>query len=374
MLLGWLAALQAVALLVLVARLSKGRTRRPPLAPRTDGPTGAVSVIIPTLNEVLRLGPCLEGLHQQGAVLKEVIVVDSRSTDGTPDLVRAMAKRDPRFRVVTDDPLPPGWVGRPWALNYGLHQATGTWILGIDADTVPQPGLVGAVVQGAQDFKYDALSLAPRFIVKTIGENWLHPALLMTLIYRFGPTGTAVDPPPERVMANGQCFLARRELLLAQGGYTSAQASFCDDVTLARHLAQAGLRVGFLDGSQVIKVRMYTSFAETWREWGRSLDLKDASTPWQQGLDVIFLGLVQGLPLPLLIGLLVLGIYDPILLWINGILLTLRLLLQLAVAASFEGPNLFFWLSPLADPLAAFRILLSTMQRPKSWRGRSYGC
>jgi dolichol-phosphate mannosyltransferase len=272
--------------------------------------------------------------------------------------------------------LPKDWVGRPWALHYGLGQATGAWVLGIDADTVPQPGLVNALIEAAEAGKYGALSLSPRFIMKTPGENWLHPALLMTLIFRFGPTGSRVDAAPDRVMANGQCFLARREVLLAHGGYSSARASFCDDVTLARHLATAGVRVGFLDGSQVFKVRMYTSGWETWQEWGRSLDLKDASTPQQQVGDVIFLLLTLGLPLPILL-LLGFGNLPPsplltILGWVNGILFTLRLLLLGAIAPSFEGKTLFFWLSPLADPLAALRILLSSLRRPTRWRGRTY--
>ena len=31
-----------------------------------------------------------------------------------------------------------------------------------------------------------------------------------------------------------------------------------------------------------------------------------------------------------------------------------------------------FWLSPLADPLAALRICISSLRRPKAWRGRNY--
>lgn len=368
---------QGIALLVLLIRLSEGRTRRPPLEPLllTQIPT-SVSVVVPTLNEEERIAPCLEGLHQQGALVKEIIIVDSRSTDGTVSRVQQMAEQDARFRAVTDDPLPPGWVGRPWALQYGLGQAQGEWVLGIDADTVPQPGLVAALIQAAQTLKYDVISLSPRFILQTAGENWLHPALLMTLVYRFGPTGTTTDPDPTRVMANGQCFLARREALLRLGGYQSARSSFCDDVTLARYLAQNGLRVGFLDGAKVLKVRMYQGFWETWREWGRSLDLKDASTPRQQWADVLFLGLVQGLPIPLLLWLGWGTFSDTLelttLLWLNGILLGLRLLLLFAVAPSFEGKQFWFWLSPLADPLAALRIFLSTVQRPKRWRGRAY--
>jgi len=165
-------------------------------------------------------------------------------------------------------------------------------------------------------------------------------------------------------------------MLVGAGGYRVARSSFCDDVTLARHLAKHGARVGFLDGSQVLKVRMYTSFWETWQEWGRSLDLKDASTPGQQWADVVFLGLALGLPLPLLVWLIATGTNGELalvtLLVINGLFLTLRLLLQFAIWPSFSGANIFFWLSPLADPLAALRILLSTLQRPKRWRGREY--
>ena len=40
----------------------------------------------------------------------------------------------------------------------------------------------------------------------------------------------------------------RRVLLVRHGGYAPARASFSDDVTLARHLASRGARVGFLDG------------------------------------------------------------------------------------------------------------------------------
>jgi dolichol-phosphate mannosyltransferase len=209
-------------------------------------------------------------------------------------------------------------------------------------------------------------------------ERWLQPALLVTLVYRFGAAGTDADP--ERVMANGQCFLATRQALLEAGGYGSARASFCDDVTLARHLARAGRRVGFLDGSRLYDVRSYASARETWREWGRSLDLKDASSVARQWGDVLFLAVTQGTPLlVLLAALLLVTVRGPgatagwaPLLWTSGALLTVRVLLQFALAGSYERRGVPFWLSPAADPLAALRILLSTLRRPARWRGREY--
>lgn len=377
-----LLSLQLPAMAILLSRLLRGPRRLPPLQPGTSSPEhlGSVSIVLPTLNEAERIGPCLAGLSSQGYEVREILVVDSHSQDGTPDLVKAADQRDPRFRLLNDPPLPLDWIGRPWALHRGFLQSSeaSQWILGIDADTQPAPGLVAGLVAQAKVEGYDLVSLAPQFILKSLGEWWLQPALLITLLYRFGPAGER-DANPERVMANGQCFLIRRSLLTNLGGYTRARRSFCDDVTLARYAAAQGAKVGFLDGSKVLKVRMYTGVGETWREWGRSLDLKDASPPAQVWADLGFLVVTQALPLPVL--LLLLGLQvgsSPAIaaLGVNGLLLIIRFGLLAAIAPSYDfsasRSTWSFWLSPLADPLAVLRIGLSSLQRPTRWRGRSY--
>lgn len=376
---------QSSATAILLSRLLRGPSRYPPLSPQSPTPDllGRVSVVVPTLNEAQRINPCLLGLTQQSYELREVIVVDSYSQDGTPERVKAFGAFDPRFRLVNDDPLPPGWVGRPWALHNGFWQTSpaSEWFLGIDADTQPQPGLVASLLKTAHAEGYDLISLAPQFVLKTPGEIWLQPALLVTLVYRFGPAGAGGETP-ERVMANGQCFLCRREVLAQLGGYIRAKGSFCDDVTLARQVAAAGYKVGFLDGTNVLKVRMYEGARETWQEWGRSLDLKDAAAFMQTIADVAFLLAVQGLPLLLAFaGLLAgwVGWATPTI-WaataLNGFLLALRWGLLWAIAPAYDlqaaTSAWLFWLSPLADPLAWLRILLSASQKPKQWRGRSY--
>lgn len=380
-----LLALQLPAVMVLLSRLLKGPMRRPPLRPQPAHPDqiGAVTVVVPTLNEASRITPCLRGLTRQTYEVREILVVDSCSTDGTPTLVKAAQAKDPRFRLLTDDPLPAHWVGRPWALHYGYTQSSpqSDWILGIDADTQPQPGLVAAVVAAAEAEGYDLVSLSPQFILKTPGEIWLQPALLMTLVYRFGPAG-ASETGAERVMANGQCFLCRRRLLDKLGGYATARLSFCDDVTLAREAAKAGAKVGFWDGALLLKVRMYEGFWETWKEWGRSLDLKDASSNGQVWGDLWFLSSVQALPwlgLPfLLMGLVTDNPTLPIQLslGLNASLLAARIALQWAILPSYDLSQArgrwIFWLSPLADPLAVLRIGLSSFYTPTHWRGRSY--
>ncbi len=391
--------IQLPAFAILLSRLLKGPRRTPPLAPQkpTLDILGSVSVVVPTLNEAERISPLLAGLSRQSYELREVIVVDSNSKDGTPELVKAAQKLDPRFRVMTDDPLPTGWVGRPWALHSGWEQTSNssTWFLGMDADTQPHPGLIASLVHTAVKSEYDLISLSPQFILKYPGECWLQPALLMTLLYRFDPAGITTDQP-ERVMANGQCFLCRRAVLEAVDGYTSSQSSFCDDVTLARHIAASGFKVGFMDGAKVLKVRMYEGAVETWNEWGRSLDLKDASNRAQTWGDIWLLASVQGLPILILPVFLANGTLFgkgaslssyiqnnlvenypiTLLLLLNLLLIVIRFGMLFAIAPSYDRSqakgNWLFWLSPLADPLAVLRIILSALQKPKKWRGRSY--
>ncbi|MGK7904009.1 MAG: 2'-O-glycosyltransferase CruG [Hormoscilla sp.] len=375
---------QAPATAILLSRLLKAPGRRPPVEPLSPvlEQLGAVTVVVPTLNEADRISPCLALLTRQSYEVREVIVVDSNSTDGTRELVEAAGQRDPRFRLITDDPLPTGWVGRPWALHGGfLHSSPKSdWILGIDADTQPSPGLVAGLLNVAEAEGYDLISLSPQFILKYPGELWLQPALLMTLVYRFGAAGS--DDAPERVMANGQCFLCRRRVLELLDGYTIARSSFCDDVTLARSAAVRGFKVGFLDGSRVLKVRMYEGAKETWQFWGRSLDLKDASSQSMLWGDLSLLGSVQGLPILALIflftsmGLGYGGVFLEVATGFNLFLVAIRWALCWAIAPTYDLQQAklawIFWLSPLADPLAFTRIWLSSFQKSIQWRGREY--
>jgi dolichol-phosphate mannosyltransferase len=362
-------------LIVLIARLLPGRTREPPVDPGDATlMEPVVTVLLPALNEAARIGPCLEGLLKQGQVLREVIVIDSQSSDGTRDLVRAVGARDSRFRLVSDPPRPPEWVGKVWALHHGLPLAAGEWILVIDADTEPRPGMIAAVLEAAESRRCEVVSFSPRFAGMTTAEQWLQPSMLLSLVYRCGAAGAATSP--DRMLANGQCFLAKRSVLERSGGFAAAKSSWSDDVTLVRHLARRGARAGFLDGSRLYSVRAYAGIVDLWRGWGRSIDLSDATSRGRQWLDVAFIVLAQGLPLPVLASLTLAGSLPPAgpgiraLVALNAAFVAIRILMLGAIRRSYERTTLGFWFSPLSDPLAAFRLLLSTSRRPVAWRGR----
>jgi len=368
---------QSIALFVLIGRLLPGRRRRPPVLPIEDDGPPRVSVILPTLNEVQRLKQCLEGLMKQRSTVREILVVDGHSTDGTVGLVNGATAHDSRVRTAQEPPLPRGWVGKVWALQHGLEQTSGEWVMNIDADIEPAPGMVAAAVRVAEELNLAVVSFSPRFADMSAAEQWVQPALLVSLLYRAGAAGANGMAPPSRTMANGQCFFARRDVLLAHGGYAPARSSFSDDVTLARYLARRGVRVGFLDGSQLFRVRSYESLGEMWREWGRSIDLKDATTQSRQTGDLLFLALAQGAPV-IVVLLWALGVLKLnslttcALVIVNVVLLLIRAAMSVAIAGSYEKRRWTFWLSPLADAIAFLRVARSSLARPRQWRGRFY--
>ena len=60
-----------------------------------------LSIVLPTFNEGGSIRQVIESLLQLGTDLPlEILVVDDDSSDGTPDLVRALARQDPRIRII----------------------------------------------------------------------------------------------------------------------------------------------------------------------------------------------------------------------------------------------------------------------------------
>lgn len=351
-------AAQAICAVIVLSRLARGRHRHGPLDARVPAPAEPVSVVIPARDEAERIRPCLEGLAADGDVSETLVVVDEDDespTAAVSETLGATVVRAPR--------LPPEWVGKAWALQRGLEAAAGPTVVCLDADTRPRPGLLRALVAALEGA--DLVTAGGRFDCRTVGERLLQPSMLATLVLRFGPADAdGHRPRPDRVIANGQCLAARREPLLRAGGLAPTRSYMTDDVALARSLAYLGWRIRFRDAGHLMTVRMYRSGGELWREWGRSLSLADVTTPAWLLLDLAVVWLAMALPLPRL--LLRRGTA------LDAALLAVRIALLPGLARSFERRGIAWWLSPLADAVAAARLTLAVVRPTRRWRGRAY--
>jgi dolichol-phosphate mannosyltransferase len=341
--------------------------------PKTETRNARVSVIVPVLNERGHLSPCLDGLIAQGTEVVEIVVVDGGSTDGTQQLVSGYARLDPRVRLIDASPVPNAWNGKAWGLEIGLSSANSNsdWILTIDADVHPKAPLVRALLAQAKRAKLAALSVATLQEIVGVGEGLLHPALLTTLVYRFGLPGNVFRRVSD-VQANGQCFLFSRDALEACGGFLDTWNSICEDITVARTLVAAGYPVGFYEAGDLVTVRMYDNWRDVWRNWTRSLPMHDRFSGGNTLLGWLEILLVQALPLPLFILLSIARRQYRWLAMLNGILAVTRIGVLFGTARAYQRRPWSYWLSPLCDLPVAIKLGSTALQRRHTWRGRVF--
>jgi dolichol-phosphate mannosyltransferase len=214
-----------------------------------------------------------------------------------------------------------------------------------------------------------ALSVATRQLLGTPLMAIVHPALLATLVYRFGLPGSEAMRVSD-VQASGQCFLAERALLIAHGAFGNVRASRCEDVTLARSLVAAGTPVGFYEAGDLVSVRMYANARETWRNWPRSLTLRDRFAPFGGWAGLTEVMLVQAAPLPLALGLALAHATASLTFAVAAILVCVRAGVLFGAARAYVQRPWTYWLSPLADVPVALALFASALRRRHTWRGR----
>jgi len=354
-----------------ILRMARGM-RATTIVPATGTqPAGSVSVIVPVLDEAARIGPCLSGLLAAGGEVGEILIVDGGSRDDTVATVRRLTAADARVRVIDAAPVPAGWNGKAWGLDVGLRAANpaARWIATIDADVRPAGGLFAAMAAHAQTRGIEALSVATRQLLAGPLQAIVHPAMLATLIYRFGLPGREATTVGD-VQANGQCFLAARTLLLAHGAFDCVRASRCEDVTLARSLVAAGVPVGFYEAGDLARVFMHADWRETWRNWPRSLTLRDRFARFGGWAGLLEVALVQALPLPLAAGLALAHQTASATFAVAAALAFVRVGVLAGAARAYVHPPWTYWLSPLADVPVTLALIAALLRRRHTWRGR----
>ena len=256
-------SVRVAAGMLVVRRLARAARRRPPVQVSRRVLRGDITVVVPARDEAMRIGPLLDAVVDAPGVA-EVIVVDDESTDAT-----AAVAADAGATVVAGRPLPPGWVGKAWALQQGIDAATGEWVVLLDADARPNPALAQALVGRAEADELDLLTVAGRFDCPTAPAALAAPGDVDDA----ASTGPRLRARPPRARSIGEwatasAWSARRSTLLAIGGLGAVAHHAVEDIALVRAMASAGFAVEFLDASSLLTVRMYESARQAWTGLG----------------------------------------------------------------------------------------------------------
>jgi GT2 family glycosyltransferase len=260
-------SLSLFGLLALEWFVTQRRIRRLEDLP-TEGwpdPPPLVCLCIPARNEAAEIGAALDSWLAQMHPELRIVAVDDGSTDQTPEILGVRAAAHPgRLRVLRNDSLPAGWLGK----NHALHLAANTpeakdaeWLLFADADVQAEPDLLRRAFAYLQRKPADVLALVPA--VDTVGwaERLVLPMGAMGFLWLVPPDRVA-DPRSAFFCGVGAFTLVRRTCYEAIGGHAAAPMEAVDDMMLARRAKRAGFTNRVACGGPGLHLRMYRGLAD----------------------------------------------------------------------------------------------------------------
>ncbi len=193
-------------------------------------PKPDVSVVIPAFNDATYLERLLKDLTKQKFEQFEVVVSDAQSKDGTKELVDSF-KNQLDIKLVESPPTGPG-AGR----NAGAKQASGQWLLFLDADDhIDDPDFINTLIKESENHGWQTATAKIRHqgasALETFGSG---------LNYRYIKLLARTKHP----VAPGWCILTKRQLFESLSGF-NPKIQFGEDYDYVSRAGHAGF--GFVE-------------------------------------------------------------------------------------------------------------------------------
>jgi len=300
--LGWLVAIEAwlvlvwafrhLAISVVFRRTPRLDLRSPRYRATEASAAPKVSILLPCKDEQENVAHCAADLLAQNYPDFEVIIIDDRSVDGTGEAARKVAASDPRVKVLHLSDRPSGWTGKTYALTRGMEQATGQWLLFVDADTRHHPDCLSICMAWAGERQASMVSLLPKMRCETFWERVNQPLCGIVLMRSYPPELVNADWTG-MAFANGQYILVERSVYEATGGHAAVRDKFVEDIYLAREVKRRlKRRVLTAVAPEICSTRMYNDLRSQIQGWARiyydAWRRSVATAVWKIGEPLIF--------------------------------------------------------------------------------------
>lgn len=348
------------------------RAYRPPPAPVAGGSLPRVSVLIPARNEERSIQVAVEAALESSGVDLEVLVLDDQSADATAVIVRQLAERDPRVRLLEGPEVPDGWCGKQHACWVLANNASYDLLLFLDADVRLAPEGLARMVEFLKQSGADLASGIPFQETGTLLERLVIPLIHFVLLGFLPLRRMRASRDPAYGAGCGQLLLARRSSYEKAGAHAVIRGTMHDGIKLPRAFRAAGLMTDLCDATDVAQCRMYRSSAELWRGLAKN------ATEGLGAADLIVpstLLLVFGQVLPVvLVGLSIWR--SPAAAVPAMAAMVCSYYPRLAAAARFRQPVFSALLHPagilILLAIQWYSLLRLAWGRPSSWKGRIY--
>jgi N-acetylglucosaminyl-diphospho-decaprenol L-rhamnosyltransferase len=222
-----------------------------------------VSVVLVSFRTPKLLEACLEELRHEACV-REVIVVDNASGDGSAELVE---RAFPEVRLIRNAVN----VGFARAVNQAIGQCAGEYILLLNPDAVlEESALAQLVALLASDPAIGAAGPAISHITgrlrvlsggrqPTLWRMFTHATLLSRFSRRLPLleglnllTGVHDDRPRDVEWLTGACLMIRHDALDSVGALSEQWFMYAEDLELCLRLGRAGWRLVHLPSAHIV--------------------------------------------------------------------------------------------------------------------------
>jgi len=211
--------------------------------------TSAVSIVIPTFNNLALTRQCLASLYQTTpAGLAEIVIVDNGSSDGTVPFLEAEQNAG-RLRAVLNAQN----LGFARGCNQGALEARGEFVLFLNNDTGTKPGWLEALLSAAQETQAGVVGgklLYPDGTIQHAGIEFIS-GVPDHRSRHAGADAPEVNQRRELDMVTGACFLMPKKLFLDLGGFDEVFRNGVEDVDLCLRVRAAGHKVIYEPGAVV---------------------------------------------------------------------------------------------------------------------------
>ncbi len=238
------------------------------------------SIIVPTKNEENVIRRCLDGIFNMDYPKDklQVIVVDGKSTDNTPQICSEFSERYPEnIKVISEKTV----KGKPAALNLALKYVIGDIVGTFDADSLPEKDALSKLASYFTDKK--VMAVQGRTTAINEKSNVLTRITAMEEKAWYQALITGRESLQLFVPLNGSCQFVRTKVVEELGGWD--ENSLTEDVEFAlrlvekKHLIKYAPDVcsgqetpGNLGSLFKQRVRWYRGYMETSLKYGRLLD------------------------------------------------------------------------------------------------------
>ncbi len=223
--------------------------------------TPSVVIVIAARNEAYTLREALTSVCNLDYPNYKVLVVNDRSTDNSGKILEELQEDYSNLSVINIDTLPPGWLGKNYALYTGSISSDEEFLLFTDADVLFQKDVLNKAMHYCLQNNLDHLTIFPGIISSS--------ATLSSVVMTFVIMLTAVQRPwaakiktSKTSIGVGAFNLVKREVYELAGTHKAIAMRPDDDLKLAASIKAAGGTADVLYGRSEIQVEWYTGVRE----------------------------------------------------------------------------------------------------------------